>query len=137
MSCHDIGRGMDSVTKVVIKMYDNKELSRDAALKIFSSLRRGVHWCDGNEGEAVASIIDCRCGKCLKEIGDEEKLYDIDDCSDLISKSLWDVLDGYVKYYAGWYFCKDCFDEIIQEVSDGKISGEEARNYIEGEKENE
>ena len=27
MSCHDIGRGMDSVTQVVIKMYDAGEIT--------------------------------------------------------------------------------------------------------------
>ena len=32
MSCHDIGRGIDSVTQVVIKMYDTEEI---AGLKIF------------------------------------------------------------------------------------------------------
>ena len=32
MSCHDIGRGIDSVTQVVIKMYDAEEIT---GLKIF------------------------------------------------------------------------------------------------------
>ena len=27
MSCHNIGRGMDSVTRVVIKMYDAGEIT--------------------------------------------------------------------------------------------------------------
>ena len=27
MSCHDIGRGIDSVTQVVIKMYDTEEIA--------------------------------------------------------------------------------------------------------------
>lgn len=27
MSCHDIGRGMDSITRVVIKMYDTGEIT--------------------------------------------------------------------------------------------------------------
>ena len=131
MSCHDIGRGMDSVTKVVIAMFDNEELTRDAALKLFTALKNGVHWCDGNENEAVASIIHCRCGKCLKEMKSGEKLFNIYDCSPLVGGNPWDILDNYNGDYGGWYFCKNCFDEIIKEVTDGKISGEAARNFIE------
>ncbi|MBO5731252.1 MAG: hypothetical protein J6R67_08645 [Treponema sp.] len=67
MSCHDIGRGMDSVTQVVIRMYDAGEINSKTALKLFTALKKGVHWCDGNEYEAVLSIFNCRCGNCLKK----------------------------------------------------------------------
>ena len=43
----------------------------------------------------------------------------------------WDIMDNYKGDHGGWYFCKECFDEIIKEITDGKISGEEARKYIE------
>ena len=35
MSCHDIGRGLDSVTRVVIEMYDTGEITIKTALKLF------------------------------------------------------------------------------------------------------
>ena len=131
MSCHNIGRGMDSVTQVVIEMFDNGELNKESALKLFTALKNGVNWCDGNEGEAVESIINCRCGKCLKRMGSGEKFYDIYDCSMLVTGSTWNILENYNEDYGGWRFCKNCFDEILLIVSDGKISGEVARNYIE------
>ena len=43
MSCHDIGRGMDSITQVVIKMYDAEEITSKTALKLFSALKSGVY----------------------------------------------------------------------------------------------
>ena len=36
MSCHDIGRGMDSVTQVVIKMYDAGEITGLVFLKLLA-----------------------------------------------------------------------------------------------------
>lgn len=131
MSCHNIGRGMDSVTQVVIEMYDKKELSKKTALKLFSALKAGVYWCDGNEYEAVESIMNCRCGKCLKKMKPSEKFYNVYDCSIFITGNPWKILNKYNEDYAGWRFCIDCFDEIINTVSQGKKSGEEARKYIE------
>ena len=130
MSCHDIGRGMNSVTRVVIKMFDNGELSREAALKLLMALKLGVHWCDGNEYEAVASILDCRCGKCLKKIEEDENFYDIYECSPLVAERPMGILDNYNENYAGYFFCKDCFDNIIKAITNGKITGEVARKYI-------
>ena len=75
MSCHDIGRGMNSVVRVVIGLYDNEEISSDAAIRIIRACARGVNWCDGNSYEAVDYIRRCRCGKCLRMIPKGEKLY--------------------------------------------------------------
>ena len=36
MSCHDIGRGMDSVTQFIIKMYDAGEITRLVFLKLLA-----------------------------------------------------------------------------------------------------
>ena len=86
MSCHDIGRGMDSVTQVVIKMYDAGEITIKTALKLFTALKKGVYWCDGNENEAVQSIFNCRCGNCLKKMKTGEKLFNIYDSPSGIEK---------------------------------------------------
>ncbi len=74
MSCHDIGRGMNFVAKLISEMYDTGEISRETAVKIFRRLQKGVHWCDGNEYEAIACISN-RCGICLKELEEGEVLY--------------------------------------------------------------
>lgn len=59
MSCHNIGRGMDSVVVQVIKLLEENEISKEAARKIIIACRNEVYWCDGNEYEAVESINRC------------------------------------------------------------------------------
>lgn len=131
MSCHDIGRGLDSVTRVVIEMYDTGEITIKTALKLFTALRNGVYWCDGNEHEAVLSIFNCRCGNCLKKMKPGEKFFDIDDSPSGVIENSDDILRNYKEDYAGWRFCTECFDKIISTVSNGNYSGEDARKYIE------
>ena len=131
MSCHDIGRGMDSITQVVIKMYDAEEITSKTALKLFSALKSGVYWCDGNAHEAVQSIFNCRCGQCLKKMKPGEKLFNIYDAPGGVTENSNDILRNYQEDYAGWRFCTECFDNIISTVSNGNYSGEEARKYIE------
>ena len=75
MSCHDIGRGMNSVVEVVIDMFDDGEITRAAAAKIIHAARKGVHWCDGNEYEAIDSIRMKRCGYCLRKMATGEPLW--------------------------------------------------------------
>ncbi|MDE6314496.1 MAG: hypothetical protein K2M46_12945 [Lachnospiraceae bacterium] len=74
MSCHDIGHGMNYVAKLIREMYDTEEISKETAVKIFRRLQKGVHWCDGNEYEAIECISN-RCGICLKELNRGEILY--------------------------------------------------------------
>jgi hypothetical protein len=131
MSCHDIGRGMDSVTQVVIRMYDAGEINSKTALKLFTALKKGVHWCDGNEYEAVLSIFNCRCGNCLKKMKLGEKFFNIYDAPSGVTENSYDILRNYKEDHAGWRFCTECFDKIINTVSNGNYSGEDARKYIE------
>lgn len=65
MSCHDIGRGMASVGKVVLRLYDEGKYDYDTAYQLLQATIKGVHWCDGNEHEAAASFSG-RCAYCLK-----------------------------------------------------------------------
>lgn len=84
MSCHDIGRGMDSVAKVVASMYIKKEITKDVAIRLFKALRSGVNYCDGNEYEAVESLSELLCGCCLEQFTKTNApLY------------IWDELDEY------------------------------------------
>lgn len=66
MSCHRIGLGMNSVVEKSIEMFENEEIGLNACKKIIVACRNGVYWCDGNEDEAIACIIDCYCGNCLR-----------------------------------------------------------------------
>lgn len=59
MGCHRIGLGMNSVVEKSIEMFKNEEIGLNACKKIIVACRNGVYWCDGNEDEAIACIIDC------------------------------------------------------------------------------
>ena len=77
MSCHDIGRGMNSVVRTTITLFDEGKICLESARAIIVSCRKGVHWCDGNEGEAISYISECICGKCMKKAEKGEKHYSI------------------------------------------------------------
>lgn len=81
MSCHDIGRGMNEVVKTTIELYDAKDIDINAAKKNIASCAVAVSQCAGNEYEATAYIRRCRCGKCLKMIPRDKKLYSVWDVS--------------------------------------------------------
>ena len=75
MSCHDIGRGMNTVVRTTITLFDEGKITLESARAIIVSCRKGVHWCDGNEGEAISYISECICGKCMKKAEKGEKLF--------------------------------------------------------------
>ena len=67
MSCHDIGRGMASVGREVLRLYDEQKFDIDTAKQLLWATIRGVNWCDGNGYEAAGSL-ECRCANCLKKV---------------------------------------------------------------------
>ena len=117
MSCHDIGRGMNSVIEVVIGLYDDGKISTESAGEIIKACRRGVHWCVGNEVEAVGALAFTRCGVCLKKIPEGKELYDLvdaygvevehTDCEKIFQKAQYELAYPSV--------CGKCMDKIITE----------------------
>ena len=126
MSCHDIGRGMNSVVKVAIDMYDDGELSLEAARKIIAAARKGVHWCDGNEYEAVDCIRECRCGRCLKKMAPGDFLYSVWRLSDAIPQK-YSVLEMSSEPLAFDTMCEECFDLVLGRHTRNPASGPEER----------
>ena len=79
MSCHDIGRGMASVADVVVELYEENKIDKEAAMRLVYACRRGVHWCDGNESEAIETVADAGyCGLCFEKKDDLSSVYDND-----------------------------------------------------------
>lgn len=70
MSCHDIGHGLNTVSIKVLELYDEGKIDFTIAKDLLCTIEKGVHWCDGNEYEAVECLEDCRCGRCLVETDD-------------------------------------------------------------------
>ncbi|WP_304425972.1 hypothetical protein [uncultured Adlercreutzia sp.] len=116
MSCHNIGEGLNTVVKVIIDLYDKKEIGYPAAKQLIYTCRKAVNWCDGNEYEAVACIYETRCGNCLKpveEVGELE-CYWFDDRAK--GPDGWNLQRKIGQLVAHGYLCKQCMDEIIAEA---------------------
>ena len=128
MSCHDIGRGMNDIVRLVISLYDNEQVSKDPAKRIIAACGRAVNWCDGNDYEAWDYIRRCRCGKCLKMIPEGQELF-----------SIWDLPRDFFsdhprimeeKKLACDSLCGDCFDEVMSDYYDDENSAEKLKRKI-------
>lgn len=132
MSCHDIGRGMDSVARSVAEMYTKGEITKEIAFRLFLALRKGVHWCDGNEDEATASISNMLCGHCLKVYEEDDDIIDVwDTIGDLHSKACHnnDYGNKYVEKFEELYkaACEErgkkfSFDDVPREIWNSIVS---------------
>jgi len=129
MSCHNIGRGMDSVVKVVIALFDNGKMEVEVAKEIIAACRKGVNWCDGNEYEAIASIRRCRCGKCLRKVPKDACLFSVWDVSGEVPNR-YRILDGGEIKIASDGLCKNCFDEVLNAHCQDVGAGQRERRYI-------
>lgn len=126
MSCHDIGRGMNSVVRTTVKLMDEKKISKDAARTIICCCSKSVNWCDGNESEAVGYIRRCMCGRCMKMVPEGEKLYSVYNVSNSVPDSY--KLSNYISSDG---LCEKCFDLLINEYCKDETAGLREREYIE------
>lgn len=128
MSCHNIGKGLNSVTRVVIEEYDSGNINLEGAKRILNECARAVNWCDGNVYEATDYIRRCRCGNCLKMVEKGEKLYSVWDVSKDVSNP-----DEITEHYtlASDGLCEECFDKILNEYCDNPDAAARERERIE------
>ncbi len=127
MSCHDIGRGLNSVVKKVIELLKNDNISKEAAKQIIIACRNGVYWCDGNECEAVACFRRCYCGNCMEHIETGKPLYSIFDVS-LSYSERNNMMDIYNLAADG--LCEECFSKIINQHCNDENAAEKQIQYI-------
>jgi len=105
--------------KRVIGLLDSKKISTEAAREIIVACRIGVHWCDGNEYEAIEFIRRNRCGWCLKKIPKGLPLYS------LWSMSILDYLVGKDPLMckgaelASDGLCEGCFENVVDKICKG------------------
>ncbi len=129
MSDHAIGEGLNSVAEVVMKLLKEGEISEEAARKLLVACRKGVHWGDGNEYEAIACIREGYCGKCLRKMKSGEELYSIwDVSSDTDEKYNMYNLDS--NNVVSDRLCSSCFDELLAQKSGDENLGCKERKYI-------
>ena len=133
MSCHNIGRGIKTIINKIVALYEEGRYSADTARELIAAARRGVHWCDGNEDEAIDEIRRCYCGRCLKKMnkgaylfsvwevsGDVTQPYDIIDC-----KRIEDELP-----LASDRLCEECFKIVLSKHCNNPEAGDREVKYI-------
>lgn len=140
MSCHDIGRGMNNVVSYIMDAYREKRLDRRTARELISVARRSVHYCDGNEGEAV-ECMGCTCGCCLRDGEIGEHMYNMYDARFLRPEITWDFFDKLEqepdetrenKYLScASTLCAECFDKIFDHHLGEEGAGAALRAVIE------
>jgi len=112
MSCHDIGRGMASVANVVIELYEGGQIGKDAAIRLVRACRKGVHWCDGNEDEAMETVVEAGyCGLCFEKKEGLSSVYD----NGIAYPDKYDVFKAYDKTAAHDCLCPECKAKVIGE----------------------
>lgn len=122
MSCHDIGRGMNSVTIVVLNLYEEGLLSQKAAKDIIRACRKGVNWCDGNEDEAVEETrARGYCGLCFEKSDILMNVYDDD------SRVVWRTYDDNDDIVVHQFICPKCRQRLI----DGHLEDCETSSSVE------
>ena len=93
-------------------MYKRGEISKDACRRIIHLCAKGVNWCDGNEYEAVDSLVaDNVCGLCLEECDAVSSVYD----NDLRYPQNYSVFDDYEDDAAHYFLCAQCKKKVIDE----------------------
>ena len=112
MSCHDIGHGMNAVSRTVLDLYEEGRIHKESAMRLIRACRKGVHWCDGSEPDAcVETIIRGYCGLCFEK---SITLTDILD-NDLDYPECDRVFDPFDAVAAHRFLCPTCRDRVLEE----------------------
>ena len=137
MSCHDIGHGINTITKKIMEFYDEGRYSAETARKLTAKARNAVYWCDGNTDEAIEDIRKCYCGRCLKKMDGKDLLSVWDVSRDVPNR--YDIID--CKYIddepplATDGLCEECFSIILQKHCKDPEAGKREIAYIRAENE--
>ena len=119
MSCHDIGRGLSSVVKVILEKLDSGEISADTARDLLYACRKGVHWCDGNENEAMIQMHQMRCGYGLKELSEGDTIYSLYDIPHSFENEHHQEIRAIDAKIADYFLCSECFDMQFDTIAPG------------------
>lgn len=115
------------VTKKVMDMYDREAISCEVAKELIVTVKEAVNCCDGDYDDVKDAIRMCRCGRCLKKRGAEEKFYSVKDIS---SKRWSDIMNSGEELLASDALCVSCFDKVINRCFVDEKAGAREREYI-------
>lgn len=123
MSCHDIGRGLNTVSKEIIDLYNKGKITIKVAKTLLKTAKVAVNYCDGNEFEAIACLFENDiCSACLDECCE---LYDLSDVIDYNSKTYEKIENN--PYYVSSVMCEECAKKFLVK----QLGAEEAEKKLE------
>ena len=115
MSCHNIGSGINEITKEMMALYDQGELSLKTAKRLMFVARRATAVCDGIESEAVASISkggeDAHCGMCLRKA----ELRSLLEVCNHLEKKIYEYLNKEEDPLIHDGLCTECWKRLLEE----------------------
>lgn len=119
MSCHDIGRALNSVQEKILELYEAKKLDKEITRELLLVSTKAVWWCDGNEYEATKTFDLSYCGNCLEQGAEGDYLYSLweaDVKQDFSAR--YKFLSAFEKKHrlVGSYLCEKCFEKALKEL---------------------
>ena len=134
MSNHDIGRALSTVVDVVVRFFDEGKISLEVAREIIFTSRHAVHYCDGNEDEAIEDIIFFRCGKCLSKVPKGGLLLNTVDFWRLayLNERVLPTFEAIAEKnrLASYGLCRECFIQLVNNYYQKDSAGEEMIDYF-------
>lgn len=103
--------------------------SIDVARDLLYACRVGVHWCDGNEYEAMIQMYQMRCGYCLKKMSERDAIYSLYDVSRSFETEHHNEIRAIDIIIADTFLCGECFEKLLDTIAPGV--GAEQRKHIE------
>ena len=111
MSCHNIGHGINTVNKEILKLLSEEKINFEVAFHLLCVARDAINYCDGNSYEAVECLED-KCGVCLKEKA-TTNIYDLPEEKKHLRCLLEDA--GYSSVIVNGFICDKCIDKLLIE----------------------
>jgi hypothetical protein len=108
---------MNAVSKTVLDLYEENNISKESAMRLIRACRKGVNWCDGNEGEAIEEVVRRGyCGLCFKKTTELTSIYE----NDLPYPDCYNIFEKYDKTAAHYWLCPDCKKLVISKYQENK-----------------
>lgn len=76
MYCQEIDGGINSVSEIVIQLYEEGQINKAIARRLLNACRKGALLCWGDETAGMKSVIDKGfCGMCMEKSEQLQSIY--------------------------------------------------------------
>lgn len=115
MSCHNIGKALNSVEICAIELYEAGKIEREVLREILATCRDAVGYCDGNYDDVTEFLDAHYCGACLSKRVAGEPLYTIWNTR-LGWRSIQKYCDQQPVSVVGMSMCELCFNQMLSDL---------------------